>query len=47
MLQESNVKITELKKEMEECKRGLEDSIAKEKERLISIRIYEQKMINL
>jgi len=32
MLQESNVKINELKREVEECNRGLDESSKKEKE---------------
>lgn len=45
LLQESNCRISELREEMEECNRGLEEAFKKEREHQASIVRCEQEII--
>jgi chromosome segregation ATPase len=47
MLQESNAKISELKREVEECNRGIEESFKKERDHQVSIVRCEQEIAEL
>lgn len=47
MLQESNAKINELKREVEDCNRGIEESFKKEREHQASIFHCEEEIVGL